>query len=185
MQQAKDHLRILHFEEEAVIEHFIAVATEHLEWYTGRTVYQTEREVAIDNFSCRVIIQLPRALPFISITSIKYTDSEGVETELSPSLYAVDTYRGRVMPAYGESWPSFTPYPVNAVRIRYKAGHPTDLSPQTYVSAAIRQCILEMVGGLYENRESVVATDRSTVAAFAENPFTKRLLTQLKLEYAF
>lgn len=99
-------------------------------------------------------------------------------------MYAVDTIRGRVMPAYGESWPTFTPYPANAVKIRYKAGHPNN-SPQTYVDAGIRQCIVEMVGSLYENRESVVASDRTSVAAFVENPVTLRLMAQYKNAYAF
>lgn len=176
----KEHLRILHNDEDLLLTGFIGTASEYFSWLTGVTVYLTTWELALDCFPSKVIA-LPCASPLVAVVSIKYIDSDGVETTLAPAKYAVDTAYGRVSPAYGESWPSFTPYPLSAVRIRYTAGRATNTEPPP----GARECIAEIVGGLYENRESTLTTDRSTVAAFAENPITKRLLAQFKRNYAF
>lgn len=182
--ELKDHLRITHDDEDTLLEGYIEAATAHFQRRTGRTVYETEWEIAYDSFIAPRI-KLQRGYPLISVTSIKYVDSEGSINTLSPSLYAVDTYNGRVSPAYGQSWPSFTAYPMSAVRIRYRAGIADSLSPRIYTEAGIRQCICEMVGSMYENRESVVVTDRASVAAFAENPFSRAMIQNYTVAYAY
>lgn len=182
--EVKEHLRILHDDEDDLIGRFIAAATRHFEWRTGRTVAQTEWEVAYDRFPCELSLRLPLAFPLISVTSIKYMDSTGVDNTWSASNYVIDTYRGRVAPAHGLSWPSFTPYPLSAVRIRYIAGQAI-ASPPVEIEAGIRNTISELVGALYENREAVVPSDKGSVAGFAENPVTKRLLEMYKVNHAY
>lgn len=181
--QAKDHLRITHDDEDEVIEGFIDTATRDFEDYTNSTVYDTEREVAFDTFPSE-FCGLPYSKPFISVTSIKYFDSANVEATVNPATYFVDTYRASVRLVEGESWPTFEPRASSAVVIRYKAGHVLG-SPVTYVEAGIRTCICQMVGSLYLNRESVVPTDRSTIAAYAADPVARRLLKKYKKTYAF
>ncbi len=177
--EVKEHLRVLHDVEDNLLTGYIATATNYFGWLTGLTPYETEWEIALDRFPSK-IIELPAGNPLISVTSVKYKDSTGTETTLAGTEYAVDTHNGRITPAYGKDWPSFTPYPLSAVKIRYKAG----LVVTEALPPGIRECVCEMVGGLHEIRESVVTVDRVTVA-FAENPITKRLLTQFKRSYAF
>jgi len=196
LSEVKDHLRILHTDEDALLEGYIETATAYFSWLTGVTVYQTVYALNLDRFDALYhaqhhvahhvqyrtkIIDLPCASPLISVGSITYKNSDGVTATLSPSLYVVDTSYGRIAPAYGQSWPTFTPWPLSAVRIEYTAGRAiTDAPP-----AGARECIAQLVGGLYENRESTVPTDRATLAAYADNPVTKRLLAQFKRTYAF
>ena len=60
-----------------------------------------------------------------SVDLIQYTDSDGVDHVVSSATYFVDTARGLVMPASGESWPSFNGAPSSAVLIRYTVTPPT------------------------------------------------------------
>lgn len=179
--EVKEHQRITHDDEDALLDSFIRAATRHFEWRTGRTVIETEYEYALDVFP--TCIYLPYAYPLISVTWIKYTDSTGTVNTWSSSDYVSDEW-GRVLPAYGKTWPSFTARPLSPIRIRYKAGLAIT-SPQIYPEDGIRGCIAEMVGALYLNRESVSVTDRQSVAAYAENPVTRAMLSLYKVNHAF
>lgn len=71
-------------------------------------------------------------LPFgnlASVTSVKYTDSDGTQTTMTVTTeYLVETNGegiGRIVLPYGESWPSFTPYPSNPIVIRFVCGWTT------------------------------------------------------------
>lgn len=180
LDQVKEQLRILHDDEDNLLKGYIETATSIFSWLTGITIYRTVYALPLDRFYTR-IIELPLASPLISVGSITYKNSDGVTTTLSSSLYAVDTAYGRISPAYNEDWPTFTPWPLSAIRIEYTAGRPTTEDPPP----GARECIAQLVGGIYENRESTVPTDRVTLAAFADNPITKRLLAQFKRNYAF
>jgi uncharacterized phiE125 gp8 family phage protein len=179
----KTHQRIDISDEDYLLEQFIRAAADYFEWRTGRTVYETELEIALDKFPCGYI-ELPRAFPLLSITHIKYRDSDNVNNTWSSSAYVSDEW-GRVAPAYGQTWPSFTPYPLSPVRVRYKAGIADNLSPAIYASDGIVQCIGELVGSMYANRESIVATDRLSVAAFAKNIGFDAVLSRHIVRYAF
>ena len=67
------------------------------------------------------------------------------------------------MLAYGESWPSFTPYPTGAVRIQFTAGY-NDIAN---VPQMVKQAILLLVGHWYENREATLAGTISREIEFA------------------
>jgi len=179
----KSHLRIDHDDEDTLLESYASAATMQFSRRTGRVPYETELEIAMDYFPW-CAIRLPWAMPLISITSVKYKDSVGVDTTWGSSNYVSDPYDGRLAPAYGVTWPSFTPYPLSAVRIRYKAGLAVT-SPQVYVEAAVQLCILHLVGALYENRESVVVSNRSSVELFSQNPVSEALYGLLKQNHAY
>jgi len=90
--------------------------------------------------------------PLQSVTSVKYTDVDGVETTWDAANYIVDTDNtpGRIVLGYGKSWPSATLRPVGAIRIRYVAGWTSaGLVPQSF-----KQAMLLLVGQWYENREA-------------------------------
>lgn len=185
--EVKDHLRIDQDVEDVKLELFIRAAVDWFEWRTGRTLHDTTLEIAFGRFpSGKCPIVLPRATPLIEVASVTYLDSDGASNTWSSANYIVDTYEdvGRIAPAYGQSYPSFTPYPLNAVRIRYRAGIANG-SPQTYPKEGIRQCIFEIAGALYLNRENVIPTDRISVSAYAENPMTKRMIAPWIVNHAF
>lgn len=188
LSEVKEHLRIDHSEEDTKLDIFITAARQHFEQRTGRTLHQTTLEIAMNRFpGSSDAIRLPRAAPLQSVTSVKYVDSGGTENTWASSGYIVDTYEdvGQVVLAYGASWPSYTPYPLNSVRIRYVAGI-LNASPQTYPEEGIRQCIFLLVGGMYESRESMMPTaDRLQLSAFAENPALKTMIDQWIVERVY
>jgi uncharacterized phiE125 gp8 family phage protein len=141
---------------------YISAARRYYEWRTSRTVHQTTLEYALDYFPAMdQPIRLPRATPLITITSVIYTNSAGTPATMTATTDYIpdtDSLPGRVVLTYGKSWPSFTPYPMNAVRIRYVAGIATT-SPVTEADADVKLPILLLVGGMWENREGFVVSD--------------------------
>ena len=60
-----------------------------------------------------------------TIDSISYKNSVGTITTLTVATDYITSIRGvvgRVVPAYGKSWPSFTPYPLDAILITFTCG---------------------------------------------------------------
>lgn len=94
------------------------------------------------------MIYLPSP-PLQEVLSIKYIDSTGTETTLSPSSYLIDTEGeiGRVILGTNENWPVFEPFPNWPVRIRFKAGFVT-------LPKSLKQAMLLLIGHWYENREA-------------------------------
>lgn len=101
----------------------------------------------------RIELQRP---PLQSVTTVKYYGTDDSEQTLSSGLYFVDTVSkpGRVVLNDGESWPTATLRPANAVIVQFVAGHGDDESdvPEHY-----RHAIRLLVGHWYEN-PSAVAT---------------------------
>jgi uncharacterized phiE125 gp8 family phage protein len=150
--EAKAHLYVTHSDDDALIGAYIAAAREDAEHRLQRALVNQTWELALDAF--QDVIELTMA-PLSSVTSIKYTDSAGVEQTLSTAAYSVDTAAepGAVVPAYGLAWPA-TRDQRNAVRVRYVSGYGADA---TLVPASIKAWIKLRVGALYENRESAVS----------------------------
>lgn len=66
---------------------------------------------------------LPLRSPVRAVDSVKYIDTNGDLQTLATTLWQADLYHepARILPAYGESWPSTRGDP-GAVRITYRAG---------------------------------------------------------------
>lgn len=146
----KTHLRVDVSDEDTYIPSLIAAARDKVEHYTGRTIGEKTLEGILDDFPDSDYIELLES-PVQSITSIKYTDSDETENTWSSDDYIsnLDIIPEKIMPAYGETWPSFIPHPTGAVRIRYVAGHTSANLPD-----AVKHAILLVIGDLYENREA-------------------------------
>jgi hypothetical protein len=86
--------------------------------------------------------------------SLKYKDAAGAETAWAAANYISDTdsMPGRLVLAYGASWPSASLYPVHPIRIRYTAGIAT-ASPQAEAAADVRNVIMLLAAALWEHRE--------------------------------
>lgn len=151
--EAKAHLRITTSDDDTYIGTLIAVARKHVETITGRALINQTWDYFLDNFppGDKIVIPLPR---LSSVTSVKYTDKDNVQTTLAASKYIVDTNNepGQIVLAYGESWPTFTQKPINAVEIRFVAGYG---SGAANVPEGIKQAMLLLIAHWYENREPV------------------------------
>jgi len=145
--EAKLHLRVTDTAEDDLISALITTAREYCEKFTGRSLAEQTVEYYLDRFPCADEINLPMP-PLQSVTSVKYTDSDGIETTMPTDAYLVDAVAGRVVLPYYGVWPSFTPYTVNPVKIRYVAGYTTD------VPKSIKQAMLLLIGHWYMNREA-------------------------------
>lgn len=174
--QTKDHLRVTHTTDDALISALIPGARRYAEHYTRRALITQVWELLIDEFpyATRESLEIPFA-PLQSIDSITYYDTDGAEQTLPVADYQVDSDSepGRVAPVVGVTWPG-TEDRLNAVTIRFTAGYGD--SPGD-VPEGIGQAMLMMIGHLYERRETTIV---GTI--IAEVPFaTKALLDPYKI----
>lgn len=154
--EAKAHLRVTAADDDTYITTLIIVARQWAENVTRRALITQTWDLFLDKFPSMLspgsMIEVPLP-PLVSVTTVKYTDTDGVQQTLSASLYDVDinAERGRITPAYGEVWPS-TRAEMNAVEIRIVAGY----GATAFVPVKIKQAMLLLIGHLYERREDTV-----------------------------
>lgn len=155
LEEAKAHLRVDHTADDALIAALIRTAREQVETYTGRTLITTTFDYSLPAFPACGFIDLPNP-PLQAVTSITYTDAASTATVWDSSNYLVSTrgVRGRIVPAYGVSWPAFTARPVDAVAVRYVAGYGAGAGD---VPEGMRQAMLLLIGHFYENRQAVAS----------------------------
>lgn len=109
---------------DAVLTALITAAREFAEHYTGRALAEQTLEGAMDAFpACGGAFDLPLP-PVASITSIKYTDENGIEITLDAGRYSLSTYdySRTVALTFGNVWPT-TQVIANAVRVRFVTGY--------------------------------------------------------------
>jgi uncharacterized phiE125 gp8 family phage protein len=139
--------------EDSLLTRSITVAREYGEEYTRRAFATQTWELVLDDFPSKDFIELPKA-PLQSVTSVKYKDYAGTESTMTVTtdyIVDIDSEPGRVVLAYGKTWPSFTAYPSNAVCARYICGYDgtTNIIPKCFI-----QAMLFHVGLLYKYRDS-------------------------------
>jgi len=148
--------------EDALISRLITAAREYCEDITRRALATQTIEGYLDWFPCGGEIELPMP-PLQSVTSLIYKDSVGTETTMTATtqyLADLESDRGRIVLPYGVSWPTFTPYPINPIKIRYVAGYYATKP----IPKIILQAMLLHIGYFYNNRDAVApdgATDRA------------------------
>ena len=184
--EARQHLRLDELSDgeentaqESELGRMISAARYFLEQSTGRTFHEQTLEWVTDHWP-RDYFVLPRATPLISITSLKWKGTSGTETTVSASDYIADTDStpGRLVRAYGVSWPSTTLFPSNPIRIRYRAGVATS-SPVEEVGSEVKLPMLLLLAGMWENRESETVTDMKTIESLALRWGVEKWITEL------
>jgi hypothetical protein len=89
--EAKLHCRVDGAEEDSLISELISGAREYCEESPRRAFAVATFEAYLDRFPICNQIELPRP-PLVSVTSVKYKDSAGVETTMTVNVdYLVDT----------------------------------------------------------------------------------------------
>ena len=144
--EAKLHLRVDTNDENDLVTALITAAREYAETFTHRALITQTWDLKRDEFPSGDPIWLPKA-PAVSVTSITYTDSAGTAQTWSSTLYTTDlptgpwARRGRIVPGYGETYPSTRTVP-NAVVVRFVAGY----GAATAVPASIKAAMKILIG---------------------------------------
>jgi len=152
--EAKLHLRVDSDTDDDLIDVLIQAAREGVEESTGRALITQTWTYIADAFPGEDRIELWHP-PLQSVTSIKYTDSDGTEHTFSSDNYQVDTDSepGRIVLTSGCSWPGDTLRAANGVEITFVAGYG---DAATDVPASLLAAIKLTIGHLYEHREDVI-----------------------------
>lgn len=150
--EAQLHLKGPESADDTLVSALIKAARVQVENYLHRALITQTRELKLDGFP--PVIELPFP-PIIALTSLKYTDVDGVEQTVSSGDLDIDTSSspGRIRPAYSKTWPTSTRPGFNVVRVRYTCGYGTNGSD---VDETIRLAMRLLIGHFYENREAVV-----------------------------
>lgn len=143
-----------------LLERFIKTARLMAEQKTRRALITQTLDLYLDSFPAWEIT-LPRPT-LQSITSIEYTDDNGVLQTLNSSLYLVDTKTepARVTPAFGEVWPT-TRWQTNAVHIRYVTGYGASGAS---VPGAVLDWMLFQINTMWNTRQQfTISTGRAAL----------------------
>lgn len=151
--------------EDTLIEGLITAARQMCESITNRAFVTQTWTLYLEDWPEDDWLKLPKG-NLQSVESVKYTDSAGtVQTLVEDTDYLVDTYSepGRIVLAYGESWPTESLYPANPIAIEFTCGY----GDADDVPKAIKQALLLLVGHWYEHREAVLVGAASKEIEFA------------------
>lgn len=172
--EVREHLRIDSNAEDTLLETYIAAATERAQVFTNRQFVTATYDWFLGGFPAGGAALYAPSAPLQSVTTLKYTDEDGVQQTWSSSKYTVDAESapGRIVEAYDEAWPSIREVP-NAVEIRIVVGY----GAASAVPMAVKHAIKLMVGDYYENREH----HQLTTFSFTENPAVVALLSTVRL----
>jgi uncharacterized phiE125 gp8 family phage protein len=157
--EARQQLRLPDsaIDENDLITGLIAAARERAEAVTGRQLVSATWDYRLDDV-CADAIVLPKP-PLQTVVSVTYIDSAGATQAWSASEYQVDApsgpyaRKGRLAPMPTATWPIAQSGRFNAITVRFTAGYGTAVN----VPRAIRQAMLLMIGGWFENREDMVS----------------------------
>jgi len=151
--EAKLHLRVDGTDEDDLITALIVAARRRAEHLLTRALITQTWELTLDEFPA-ADIQLPKP-GVLSIVSVKYLDSAGIEQTVDSADYALDaaTTPGWVLLASDATWPT-TYDGANAVRVRFTCGYGPAASDVP--ADVVAWCKLQ-VGALYRNREGFAA----------------------------
>lgn len=126
---AKKHCELPEFDytHDDHITRLIKSATRDVERHTRRALITQTWRLSLREFphlGCWIgRIHLPRP-PLVSVSSLVYVNTSGVETTLSASLYQVstDSSPGYMEPAFGQVWPTVRTETADAINITYVSG---------------------------------------------------------------
>ena len=142
--------------EDDLLNDLIEAAREDVEHWTRRQIMPATWDYYLDEFPDEDYIVLPFG-NLTSVTSVSYKDDDGTETTMTVTTeYLVETngdQHGRIVLPYGVTWPSFTAYPSNPIKIRYVCGWATAALVPSKIKTAIKMIAADM----YQDRgDSVI-----------------------------
>ena len=153
LDDARLHVRQDDRADDALITGLIKAAREYVETtFVHRALITQTWELVLDDWPDGYEIELPMP-PLQTVTSVKYTDLDGVEHTFDDDYYIVDTtgVKGRIVLVEDADWPSSEDLQeAAAIRVRFVAGYgATGASvPETLILG-----MKMLIGSWYENRE--------------------------------
>lgn len=156
--EAKAHLRVDVTDEDTLITAMIVAARTAVEHIVGRKLITQSWSVSFDSFDELVFTDLS---PIASVTSVKYTDTAGVEQTLANTEYALlPGTTAELIEAYGKTFPDTRNEP-NAVRVVVVVGYGDAAS----VPQAIKQWLLVQIATMFDTRSAYAAAGRDVKVA--------------------
>lgn len=151
--ELKNWARITEDVEDVLIEQLITAVCKRFQEKTGQLLLTQTWDLFLDAFPLwpEPWIEIPRA-PVLSVTSVKYTQSDGTPVTIASTDYYVDLMARlpRIYPLAAKPWPSTSLRPANGVEVRFVGGYGPSLED---VTDDVRQSLREMIASGYENRE--------------------------------
>lgn len=153
LSEVKTALDVQRDDQDGMLSRLLTAARLKVEEDTNRQLCSATWQINLDRWPNGMSgpVYLPKA-PIQSIGAVVYINDAGSLTTLASSEYDfVADEPGRLLPAYGKSWPVTRDKPW-AIVITYVAGY----GAAAAVDARAKQAILLLVGHWYENREAVL-----------------------------
>ena len=160
--EAKEAMNLSHGRHDSLITGLIVAARRFVETTLRQTLPTTTYTLYLDRWPSKrrygestashgsILLPMP---PAVSVTTVKYIDTDGNTATVSSSDYQVDTDSepGRVKPAFDKTWPT-TRGQFNAVTVQFVGGYATTAKVPDGIKTAIKMAVAHW----HENREPVV-----------------------------
>lgn len=144
-EEAKRHMNIFHSDDDALVDLYVAAATDFIEGPHGIGIAlrpQTWR-LSLDCFPAE--IRLPLG-PVTDVESVEFTDETGAPQTVTGFRLDKDAQPARLLPAVGATWPSVSAPGV--VKVEFTCGY-------TETPFILKAAVLLLAGHMYEHREAV------------------------------
>jgi uncharacterized phiE125 gp8 family phage protein len=170
--EMKTHLRVDHTDDDTYITSLQAMARREIERLYGLSMISQTWEIVLDTWPSvdyprewrQTLNSPPSSLqaiwitnpPLLSVTSITYTDPQGVSQVFPSNQYrALLGIPGRIVPVYGAYWPAVRSE-LESIVVRYVSGYSADTS---LVPETLKHAIKLMVGTAYDQgAEAITGT---------------------------
>ncbi|GAB4274634.1 head-tail connector protein [Thermincola ferriacetica] len=163
--EAKQHLRVDGTEDDAYISNvLIPAAREYCEGFQNRAYVTQTWQLWLDQWPETGYIAIPKS-PLQSVVGVKYYGTDDAEYIINATDYFVDNKNepGRLVLAYGRSWPTVTLRPANGICVEFEAGY-GDIAK---VPQKAKHAMLMLIGHWFENREAALSGTISREIEFA------------------
>ncbi len=160
--------------EDTLLNDLITTARERVEEITRRALITQTWDYCLPRWPAGDCIELPFG-NLQTVESITYKDTDGTISTLPAGDYIIEPNGeliGRVVLAYGSSWPSDALYPANPITIRFTCGWASALEVPQRIKTAIKMICAE----LYAMRGEPVVGQTVT-----EDKSVPRLLASFRL----
>lgn len=163
--ELKLFLRIDHSDDDELIQSLITAARQYCELVQNRSYITQTWQFYLDDWPTQGYIELPRPPLQAADISVKYTSAAGTEYTFAAENYHVDvSFVGKIVLAYGKTWPTISLKTSLPICIEYKAGYG---DAATTVPETVKQAIKMLAGHWYENRETTLTGSTSKEIEFA------------------
>lgn len=166
--ETKQHLRVDHTDDDAMIQLYLDAAINHLDGASGWLARALVEQTWAETFSSFARCLRLAVAPVAAIVSVIYLDADAVEQTVSPDEYSLSGAELVFDTDY--AFPTINAEP-NSLTVTYEAG-------EAIAPAAVRAAILLMVGDMYANREG--KTDGGLIV----NPTVRMLLNPFRRGWA-